>query len=50
MRLSDAGIGPEKLDRIIDDTFKMYANAEGVIPGARTMTRDDMRAVLTKSL
>ena len=50
LRLADVGIGAEKFDQLIDETFAMYAMADGTIPGTRDMTRQDMRAVLTAAL
>jgi len=48
--LTENKIGADKIEGLIEDTFKMYANDKGIIPGAREMTKDDMRKVLTAAL
>lgn len=50
LKLSDIDIGDEKFEQMTEETFRMYAQADGTIPGARPMTREDMLTVLRKSL
>ncbi len=43
-------IGSEKVAQMIDDIFQMYGQADGTVPGARPMTRDDIQAVFDRAV
>ena len=47
---ADMGMGGEKVERMIDDIFQMYGQADGTVPGARAMTREDIRAVFDRAV
>ncbi|MBT3358604.1 MAG: iron-containing alcohol dehydrogenase [Rhodospirillales bacterium] len=48
--LADEGIGDEKFEQMLDDIFEMYGTPENKIPGARPMTRADIKQVFVGSL
>ena len=48
--LADENIGDEKFEQMLDDIFEMYGTPEDTIPGARPMTRSDIKEVFVGSL
>ncbi len=48
--LADVNVDGSDFVAMTDDIFEMYAGADGNVPGARPMTRDDVMTVFRKSL
>jgi hypothetical protein len=49
-RLSDEGIGGEKLEKMVDDTIEVYGGGENYIRSYKPLYKDDLSEIFQMAL